>query len=135
MTVMGPHPPAHAEALVGPNDSSFWCPVREQAPDRCRGEVRGPLPNGLCVPGCLGLVVRHVPGPVHGSHDTTSRLPASGKLFHSHTLLTQGQALAVIFCNNNNQSRNCQYRDFPGGPVAKTALSMQRAWVRSLVRN
>ena len=26
------------------------------------------------------------------------------------------------------------HRDFPGGPVAKTARSMQRAWVRSLVR-
>ena len=25
-------------------------------------------------------------------------------------------------------------RDFPGGPVAKTALPMQGTWVRSLVR-
>ena len=25
-------------------------------------------------------------------------------------------------------------RDFPGGPVAKTALPMPRAWVQSLVR-
>lgn len=44
----GPHPAAHAETLAGPKDSSFWCPVREQAQDRCRGEVWGPLPMG-CV--------------------------------------------------------------------------------------
>ena len=26
------------------------------------------------------------------------------------------------------------FGDFPGGPVAKTAFSLQRAWVQSLVR-
>lgn len=102
-------------------------------PGQLPGGGTGASANGLCVPGCWGLAVRHVPGPLCGSHGkpTTSRLPASGKLSHSHPLLTMGQALAVVFSDNNKN----QDRGFPGGPAAKTALPVQRTWVQSPVRN
>ena len=74
----GGSPGAHQLALLVSSQGT--------GPGQVPGGGTGAPANGLCVSGCLGLAVRHVPGPLHGSHDTTSRLPASGKLStHTHS--------------------------------------------------
>ena len=55
-------------------------------------------------------------------------LPASLTVIGRTLSLAQSRPLF------EGQNKSTQLRDFPGGPVAKTALSMQGFQVRSLVR-
>lgn len=50
----------------------------------------------------------------------------------THLSVTQSQQNCQCSKKHSHQSRK-HFQDFPGGPVARTLLPMQRIWVRPLV--